>query len=142
MIGSYSLVAIFMATFIFTLWFFWLRYVHVGYGLLLARRHDGTVWVVDCLQHSPAWSAGVRAGMQIIFVNNRVMKFFDDTHFKLWEQKQILHPKSSEYFEFHGGLSVHLRPVIIWNTKHKTKSPHRVVQEKTIHRMSTMFLVR
>ncbi len=83
--------------FLFTLWYFWFRHRHVGFGMALgwSEKLQAPV-VVSRLIGSPAHKHGVQGKMVLVSVDDLTFDSFSE--FKVWGDS--FHPKPGEMVKF------------------------------------------
>lgn len=96
------------------LWFFYFRYWHVGFGMVLIRKEsDGTVWVASRLLRSPSGKAGVKLFSQVAFVDGILMSFPSNAHFEAWARAAKPKRGQESVYIFVDGTLAQLAPALI-----------------------------
>lgn len=98
-------------------WFFYIRHIHIGYGMALVRKEkDGSVWVASRLIGSPAWKCGIKNNSQVYSVNGVLLHFGTEEEFLFWREKNKPILGKKERWIFDDGIVANLAPAYIFSS--------------------------
>lgn len=129
-------VVVFVCLFLL-LWFFYLRYWHIGNGMVLElRKSDGTVWVCSRLLNSPSGRSAVQNRSRVLSVDGIPMRFLSHEDFLLWVKAHKPKLGREEVWVFQDNFIAYLKPELImtkipvyWGPNHSPEVSIKVMSQ-------------